>query len=258
MIKLGITGAGGRMGRQIADSARDTADVEIVALLEKPGTTWIGQTIHQVKVTDCLDSIIEKIDVLIDFTTPEYTLQNVASCTRSGKALVIGTTGLDEKAERILDEAAETIPLLVSSNMSIGVNALKSMIQLAARTLSAYDVEIIEHHHRNKKDAPSGTAISLAKEIFAAREDESGFDRKVVYSRHGFGEREKGFVGIQAVRAGDIVGYHEVLFAGNDEVIKISHSAGSRRIFSMGALKAATFIYGKKPKRYTMTEVLGL
>lgn len=235
MIKIAISGACGRMGQEISIFAHKDKELKLCGLLEKPKSEYIGREFFGLLVTDKIDSIIKKIDVLIDFSSPENCTSNIASCSKYGKAIVIGTTGLNEKCMEEIKHISNKIPVLVSSNMSIGVSVLCKIASVAARLLKKeYDINIVEKHHRYKKDKPSGTALMLARSI------------------------KKPQVQIQSIRAGDIIGEHEILFAGNNELLKLSHIAGSRALFAIGALKAAKFVAANKAKLYSMSDVLNI
>lgn len=212
-----------------------------------------------VALTDHLDAVLSELDVAIDFSVPHATVQNAARLAGQGKPLVVGTTGLTADQAAALEQAAERCPLIIAANMSLGVNLLLKLAEQAAASLrgKGYDVEIIERHHRRKKDAPSGTALALGEAV--ARGLDCRLDDTAVHGRAGMvGERTDDEIGFHAVRGGDIVGDHTVVYAANGELIELSHRATTRDTFALGALRAASWIVGKPPGRYTMRDVLGL
>ena len=263
MIRVGINGACGRMGARLVVLVPQENDMRIVAALENATHPAIGRDAGSanngpeigVAVTPDLPA---GVDVLMDFSTPDSTLQRIAECVTHETALVVGTTGLGEKHLPALKEASRRIPCLAAPNMSLGVNLLfKIAPKIAAALGEGYDVEIVEAHHRFKKDAPSGTALRLAEEI--ARVMKRDPKTCLNYGRQGIvGERPKGQIGVHAVRAGDIVGDHAIMFCGLGERIELTHRAHSRDTFCLGAIAAARFLVGKKPGMYTMDDVLGL
>ncbi len=205
-----------------------------------------------------LDSVLDDFDVLIDFTTPEATLQHLALCQQNRKAMVIGTTGFSELQHQRIANSGETIPIVFAPNMSIGVNLCFNLLEQAARVLGDdVDIEIIEAHHRHKKDAPSGTALKMG-EIVAQTLDRN-LQQVALYGREGMGEeRDRKTIGFSTVRAGDIVGDHTVIFAGLGERVEITHKASSRMTFAIGAVRAANWIADKDPGLYSMRDVLNL
>ena len=247
-IKLAIAGCCGRMGRAIACRALQDGTFSIAAALETAGHpalradygTHLGQPgASTLQITDDARGAISQGDVLIEFTTPEATVAHVALAQELRKPMVIGTTGLSEAQQAALRKIANTIPIIFSPNMSIGVNVLFELAQLAAQRLGpAYDVEVVESHHHGKKDAPSGTAKRLAELLAAARPE--------------VGKA----VPIHSVRAGDIVGDHTVILAGPSERLELTHLAQAREAFAKGALRAARFIVTQPPGLYEMSHVL--
>ena len=205
-----------------------------------------------------LDSVLDDFDVLIDFTTPEATLQHLALCQQNRKAMVIGTTGFSELQHQRIANSGETSPIVFAPNMSIGVNLCFNLLEQAARVLGDdVDIEIIEAHHRHKKDAPSGTALKMG-EIVAQTLDRN-LQQVALYGREGMGEeRDRKTIGFSTVRAGDIVGDHTVIFAGLGERVEITHKASSRMTFAIGAVRAANWIADKDPGLYSMRDVLNL
>ncbi len=263
MIRAAVAGACGRMGNTIIQAIVSTEGIELAGALEHPEHPLLGQEISlpgilPVTITSGPESISTSVDVLIDFTTPEGSLNNLEACAELGIPVVIGTTGLGEEQKEAMHMFALRTPTVFSPNMSVGVNLLFKLAATAAAALGDnYDVEIVETHHRMKKDAPSGTALALA-EVVAKTLGRSLAD-KAVYARHGMiGERSAGEIGIQTVRAGDIVGEHTLLLAGPGERIELTHRAHSRDNFAGGAIRAARWVIGKEPGMYSMADVLGL
>lgn len=266
MTRIIVTGAIGRMGGRIIALSKEYPDVRLAGALEKKGCDGIGRDIGAllgmgelgVRLSDSLDNIIEAGDVVIDFTAPAATVENVKIAAEKGKAIVIGTTGLSGNESETIRQMSGKIPIVLAPNMSVGVNLLLKVLGDVARVLGDdYDIEIIEAHHRLKKDAPSGTALKMAQVI--AEAVQRNLDEVAVYARKGMiGQRTKNEIGIQTVRAGDIVGEHTVLFGGLGERIEITHKVSSRDTFARGALKAALWIADRKPGFYDMQDVLGL
>lgn len=259
MTKIVVTGLSGRMGSHIADLVRKTSGLELAGATEAPGSFAVGTTLpegHQ--VVDDLSKCIERADVVIDFTSPEATLHHAAIAAKNGKALVVGTTGFSENQKSELRDLLAKIPSVWAPNMSIGVNVLLKVVSEAARYLGEdYDVEIIEAHHRHKKDAPSGTALALGETVAKALGRD--FSKVACYHRQGqTGERPPKQIGMQTIRGGDIVGDHTVMFAGTGERVEFSHFASSRENFARGAVLAAKWVHGKEPGIYGMNDVLGL
>ncbi|MFQ3574661.1 MAG: 4-hydroxy-tetrahydrodipicolinate reductase [Thermodesulfovibrionales bacterium] len=266
MVNVIVMGIAGRMGSRIGAICNESDVIKIVGGIEKSGHTSVGKDIGivigsgeiGVKVTDSLRDIISSGDVVIDFTHREATIQNVNVAMSSKKAMVIGTTGLSKEDMEIIKDASRQIPIVQAPNMSVGVNLLLRVLKDIANVLGdEYDVEIVELHHRMKKDAPSGTALKMAQVI--AESLGRNLDEVGVYARKGIiGERTKKEIGIQTVRAGDIVGEHTVYFGGLGERIEITHKASSRDTFARGAVRAAQWIVKQNPGLYDMQDVLGL
>ncbi len=265
MIALGVNGALGRMGNRILHLAQASQDFKITGAFESPGNSSLGKDLGsllglnallKVKLAELSAGALKNCDVLIDFSSPEGAARCVELGVKSNTALVIGTTGIGETMGRLIKEASEKIAILHSPNMSIGANFLFQAAAFAARNLKeGYDVEIVEAHHRLKKDAPSGTAKKLA-EVIAK---EKGWDLNQVarYGREGVtGERPKKEIGIHVVRAGEIVGEHTILFSGPGETIELTHKAQTRDAFARGALAAAFFLSKKKKGLYSMLDVI--
>jgi 4-hydroxy-tetrahydrodipicolinate reductase len=236
MIKLGISGVCGKMGRRIYELASYDKDFEIALALEKKGTPVIGKELGKIKVSSSPDGLF-LVDVFIDFTTPEGTEANLDYVARYKKAAVIGTTGLSETQIQKIEEVSKIVPIVFSPNMAIGVNVLFAMLpEIAKRLGPDYNIEIVEAHHKAKKDAPSGTAKKFAQILADTTRKE---------------------IPTHAVRLGDIIGDHTIIFCGNSERIEIKHQAHSRDLFALGALKAAKWVMGKPAGLYSMREVLG-
>lgn len=266
MIKAIVAGAAGRMGKRIIDAINNTEGIVLSGAFERPDHPDVGKDAGVVagigevgiKIVSCLEEIIEDGDVVIDFTVPEATYSNIKIVSQKGLSMVIGTTGITGNMLDEIRSMAKKIRCVMSPNMSIGVNVMFKIVSELSRILGdEYDMEIIELHHRFKKDAPSGTAVRLAQ-ILA---DTRGIDiNKVgVYGRKGItGERQKTEIGIHAIRAGDITGEHTVIFGGIGERIEITHKAHSRDNFARGAVKAAIWVINQPPGLYDMQDVLGL
>lgn len=237
MIKIAISGCSGKMGSRILSLASEDKDLEAVVGIEQKSHPQVGTEIGALKVSDNPDDI-RGADVLIEFTTPQATVEHLEFALKHRKAMVIGTTGLTEEQVSRIKEATKNIPIVFSPNMSIGVNLLFKLVKEVAEKLSKdYKVNIVEAHHIHKKDAPSGTAKKLAQII----KDASG--REVA--------------DIKSIREGEIIGDHKVTFEGPLDVIELSHSAKTRDIFAKGALEAAKFVVNKPPRLYDMQDVLG-
>ncbi|MCX8027265.1 MAG: 4-hydroxy-tetrahydrodipicolinate reductase [Thermodesulfovibrionales bacterium] len=266
MTKVIIMGIAGRMGSRIGAICSEHKDIQLIGGVEKKGHPAVQKDIGSVigigeigiKITDSLQDIISSGDVVIDFTHREATIENVKVVESAKKAMVIGTTGLSKEDMTIIKTASTSTPIIQAPNMSVGVNLLLKVLKDIAVILGDdYDVEIVELHHRMKKDAPSGTALKMAQVI----SDSLGrnLDDVAVYARKGIiGERTQKEIGIQTVRAGDIVGEHTVYFGGLGERIEITHKASSRDTFARGAVRAALWIKNQKPGLYDMMDVLGL
>lgn len=266
MIKVTVCGAAGRMGSRIIALSKDYPEIKLVGAVESKDNPRLGNDAGVVagigelgiKIVDDIEKVIDNTDIAVNFTNPEATIEHLKIVKKHKKSIVIGTTGFDNEQISLVQKASKEIPIVLSPNMSIGVNLLFKILKDVARVLGDdYDVEIIEAHHRMKKDAPSGTAIKMAKVIAEALG--RNFDEVAVYARKGIiGERTKKEIGIQTVRAGDIVGEHTVIFGGLGERIEITHKASSRDTFARGALKAALWLYGKPAGLYDMGDVLGI
>jgi 4-hydroxy-tetrahydrodipicolinate reductase len=266
MTKIIVSGATGRMGSRITALSREYPTLQLAGALERKGHELLGRDIGPlvgvgetgVMLTDNVDTVIEGADVLIEFTSISATLNHAKVAADRKKAMVIGTTGLSKDDIASVKEYAQRTAIVLAPNMSVGVNLLLKVLPHVAGVLGdEYDIEIVESHHRLKKDAPSGTAVKMAQVIAEALE--RNLDDVAVYARKGIiGERTKKEIGIQTVRAGDIVGEHTVLFGGLGERIEITHKASSRDTFARGALKAAQWVARRTPGLYDMQDVLGL
>jgi 4-hydroxy-tetrahydrodipicolinate reductase len=258
VIRAVVAGAAGRMGSRILALLREEKDFAVAGAFERPGTDFVGRDAGGVRIASGIEPALENgAEVVIDFTAPSATMQHAKVCAARGVALVIGTTGLSADQKNELRGLARRIPLLLAPNMSVGVNVLFRLVAEAAKALgSAYEVEIVEMHHRAKKDAPSGTALRLAEA--AAKDLDLDLQKAGVYSRHGdTGERRPSSIGIQALRGGDVVGDHTVYFLADGERLELTHRATSRDNFARGAIRAAKFVARKPPGLYDLQDVLG-
>ena len=264
-LRIAIAGCSGRMGRMLIEAVVDAPDCQLHGALDRPDSPSLGQDASAflgktsgVLVSADLHQALSGADVLIDFTRPEGTLAHLAVCRELGIKAVIGTTGFDAAQKALIGEHARHIGIMMAPNMSIGVNVVLRLLDMAARSLNeGYDIEIIEAHHRHKVDAPSGTALQMGEVVANAL----GRDLQAcaVYGREGVtGERDPSTIGFATVRGGDIVGDHTVLFAGTGERIEISHKASSRNTFAQGSLRAARFLATQAAGLYDMGDVLGL
>jgi 4-hydroxy-tetrahydrodipicolinate reductase len=259
MVKIIICGACGRMGSSILGLAEKDGDVSIAGLTEAKEHPMAGKTTcdGKYRIETELDKLISGADVVIDFTSPGSALEHLKAALGARKPAVIGTTGFKDADTEFIRKASEKIPVLLSPNMSAGVNLLFRLAGETAAIVPDYDIEIIEVHHNQKKDAPSGTAKKLAQVIAETLKRDLG--KAGVYGREGMtGPRKPGEIGIHSVRAGDITGDHTVIFAGRGERIELTHRAQSRDTLASGALRAAKWIVTRKPGLYDMTDVLGL
>ena len=257
-MKVGIVGCNGRVGKlltsELLSGDWNEHGLELAGGSARSGTNVDGDFF----VTDDVDALFQKSDVVIDFTLPEGTLAHVKLAEKHNVALVIGTTGLSLEDEEYLKDAAKTVPIVYAANMSVGVNLLLALVeQAAARLASEWDIEIFESHHKYKVDAPSGTALALGKAAATGRGN--NLENLAEYDRHGqIGAREKGKIGFSVARGGDVVGEHTVFFYGDGERLELSHKATNRSLFAKGALRAAAWSNGKEPGLYSMRDVLDL
>ena len=266
MVKVIVAGAGGRMGGRLVSLIKKSPDLQLIGAVERKGYPSIGTDAGDVAgcgrigvaVTDNLTALVERADVLIDFTAPDVSLTHMGIMAAYRKAVVIGTTGFSAKQLADLHMLAKQMACVFSPNMSVGVNVvLKVLAEMARAFGEDYDIEVTEAHHRLKKDAPSGTALKIAQVLADATGKD--LDQVAAYGRKGMiGERKKGEIGIQVIRAGDIIGDHTVLFGGPDERVEVTHRAHSRDTFARGALRAARWVVAQKPGLYGMHDVLGL
>ena len=266
MIKVIVIGAAGRMGKRLVNLIMESHDMKLSGATEYPESPLLGQDVGLVagcgsagvKISNDLKSVVKGANALIDFSTGPV-VENAKLAVAAGCAVVIGTTALSPADKAELKKLANSGGRIVlSSNMSIGVNMLSKLCAVTAKTLGKdYDIEIVEMHHNKKKDAPSGTALMLAESIVKAKN--VALRDKAVYGREGMtGERKKGEIGIHAVRGGDVVGDHTVIFAADGERIELIHKASSRDTFAKGALRAVRFLHNATPGLYNMQDVLGL
>lgn len=263
VIRLAVVGAGGRMGKRIVALAVESGEFDITVAIERKDHPDIGKDAGLVAATGALnvklsDSFMGSADVAIDFSLPEAADKTVEYCTENKVALVLGTTGLSDKQREKIKAVSQKIPLLYGTNMSVGMNVLFNLVGKVATLLGEdYDVEIIEQHHRFKKDAPSGSAKTLAENICKATGRD--FPQALIHGRSGKeAMRQKGTIGVHAVRAGDITGVHSVIFSTLGETVSLNHIAHSRDTFARGALRAAKWLVGKNPGLYSMVDVLGI
>jgi 4-hydroxy-tetrahydrodipicolinate reductase len=258
-IRLAIAGAAGRMGSALVKAALGDARFSVVGGTERAGSASIGLDGGGFGVSDSVEAACANADVWVDFTTPSATTAAITALRHTNvKAAIIGTTGFDDSQQQAITDAAQHMVIVQSGNFSLGVNLVAGLVrQAAARLGPDWDIEVIESHHRHKVDAPSGTALMLGKAAAIGR----GVDHDDVasFARHGqTGPRKAGDIGYAVVRAGGIIGEHEVLFAADDEIVTLTHKAGSRTIFAKGALAAAAWAVAQKPGLYSMDDVLGL
>lgn len=263
MTPIAILGAAGRMGQMLIRCAQRTPAVRVVAALEVGGHPSIGQDAGLLAGAGSIGVPIAsggtaQAAVAIDFTSHAAVVANLAAARSSKQGVVLGTTGLTDAEQQAVRDASAEIPIVWAANMSLGVNVLLDLVRRAAAILGPeYDAELIEMHHRHKKDSPSGTALALAEAL--ARGRGVALRDVACYGREGMvGERPRGQIGIHAVRGGDVVGDHTIVFAAEGERVEIVHRAGNRECFALGALRAATWVHGRQPGLYTMRDVLGL
>ena len=249
-MRIAVAGATGRTGSEIADEAAERGH-EVVPLSRTPEG-------DQRDVAE-LPAVLDAADALVDFTVPEATVDHARAAAEAGVPLVVGTTGFDDAQSDALDAAAEGTPVLQAANFAKGVQALRRVVRAGVAALPGYDVELTDTHHDGKRDAPSGTALTLLEDIDAAREDIDGAQGEELdrtYGREGEHERAPEEVGVHVRRAGNVRGEHEVLLAGDDEILTLTHRAESRRVFAAGAVDAAERLAGRDPGRYDFAEIL--
>jgi 4-hydroxy-tetrahydrodipicolinate reductase len=256
VTRVAIIGAAGRMGRELCRAALETRDVELAGGTEAPGAPALGADLGELCGAGNLGVVVtedppEEAEVLVEFTTPEATVEHLSY----RRPVVIGTTGLSGDQLAQIEEAAKGVSIMLAPNMSVGVNLLREVVRELSAKLADYDVEVVEAHHRNKKDAPSGTALLLARA--AAEGREQNLDEVATYGREGVSPRKGGEIGIHALRGGAVVGEHRLIFYSEGEEVEVIHRALSRRTFANGALRAAKFVSTAKPGLYSMRDVLG-
>jgi 4-hydroxy-tetrahydrodipicolinate reductase len=263
-MRIAIAGADGRMGRMLIEAVLQSPDLTLSVALDRSGSACIGQDAggflgHTtgVLVTDDLDALA-RADCLIDFTRPDGTLKHLQACVKHQVKCVIGTTGFDTDGKQAIQAAAQKTAIVFASNMSVGVNVTYKLLDMAARLLnSGYDVEVFEAHHRNKVDAPSGTALSMGETV--ARAWGKDLNDIADWARHGHtGARQDGRIGFSVLRGGDIVGDHTVFFCGDGERIEISHRSSSRTTYAQGSLRAARYLSRKDFGLFDMQDVLAV
>ena len=265
-LRVAIAGASGRMGHMLIEAVLASGDCQLTAALDMPGSPCLGQEAAAflgkttgVLIESDVRAALAKADVLIDFTRPEGTLAHLTVAAELGVKVVIGTTGFSDAEKAQIAAFAQKTAVILSANMSTGVNVTFKLLEMAAKALQegGYDIEIIEAHHKHKVDAPSGTALKMG-EVIAEAQGTHLADR-AVYERFGHtGERKENTIGFATVRGGDIVGDHTVLFAGTGERVEISHKSSSRAGYAQGSLRAARFLAGKTTGQFDMFDVLSL
>lgn len=264
-IRVAVAGTSGRMGKMLVEAVLDAPDCQLVGALEVEDSPALGRDAGEaigrasgVAITDQFGAALANADVLIDFTRPQGTLLHLEACAAAGVRMVIGTTGFDAAGREAIALAARQIAIVSAPNMSVGVNVTLKLLEFAAPHFAhGYDIEIIEAHHRHKVDAPSGTALRMGEVVAQALGRDLG--KVAVFAREGVtGERDPATIGFSAIRGGDIVGDHTVLFAGDGERIEITHRSASRLSYALGALRACRFLAARASGLYDMHDVLGL
>ena len=264
MIELAVAGASGRMGQAIIRQAVNESGTGVTAALERAGNAALGQDAGLVAGIEPIGVVVGEsieqcaFDVMIEFTAPEATIEHAEFCHKAGKAIMIGTTGLDPEQKQHLKDLGREIPVVLAANTSVGVNLCVALVETASRAIGQVtDIEVIEAHHRHKVDAPSGTALLLGEAV--ARTLGRSLSDDGVFCREGHtGARREGTIGFSTIRGGDIAGEHTVMFIGDSERIEITHRATDRKIFALGALRAAKWLATQPPGFYSMQDVLGL
>lgn len=264
--RIAIAGAAGRMGKALITATNMNSSASLSAATVRPGSSLVGVDLgefggigkNQVAIADNLEQVLDQFDVLIDFSSPAATLQNVKRCATKNKPIVIGTTGFSDAEKKELLAYQSQIPLLLSANFSTGVNLCFKLLDIAARVLGdEYDIEIYEAHHRHKVDAPSGTAVRMGEVL--ANATNRDLKKVAVYGREGqTGARPRDTIGFATVRGGDVVGDHTVMFMADGERVEITHKASSRLAFANGAVRAAIWLQNQKAGLYDMQDMLGL
>ena len=266
MLNIAVTGAAGRMGRNLIQSCCENSNCQLGAAIEHESSSFIGHDAGEMagigslnkQLVSQLSDVTNDFHTLVDFTRPEVTLKNLEICVANGKNIIIGTTGFSDAEKQQIEEASKSIAIVFAPNMSVGVNLCFKLLDIAARVLADdVDIEVIEAHHRHKVDAPSGTALRMGEVIADALG--RNLDECAVYGRQGVtGERDRKTIGFETIRAGDIVGDHTVMFAGIGERVEITHKASSRMTFANGAIRAALWLEDKNKGLYDMQDVLDL
>ena len=256
-VRIAVIGAAGRMGRELCRAALETEGLELAGGTVEPGAPELGTDLGELCGAGRIGVAATEnppgdADVLVEFTTPEATLEHLSY----GKPHVIGTTGLSAEQHARIEESATGVPIVFAPNMSVGVNLLREVVREMAAKLQGYDLEVVETHHRNKKDAPSGTALFLARAATEGRGQ--NLDEVAVYGREGMAPRQEGEIGVHALRGGAVVGEHRLVFYSGGEEVEVVHRALSRRTFADGAMRAAKFAATAKPGLYSMADVLGI
>jgi len=265
VLKVAVLGAAGRMGRAVLSCVVEANDLQLTGAVTEPNDRLLGRDAAEligaeglgVPLTDDRTQGLHGAQVAIDFTLPSAIETNLRACVENGAALVIGTTGLEDRHTKAIERAAHEIPVVYARNLSVGVNVFMELVARAAKALGdGYDVEILEAHHRHKVDAPSGTALALGERIAAVRDRR--LDELAVYARQGrVGPRVPGTIGFSVIRGGNVVGEHSVRFIGAEEEVAFVHQAQDRKTFARGALRAARWAAGRAPGLYSMADVLG-
>ena len=256
LTRIAVVGAAGRMGREVVRAALEDESFELAGGVVEPEAPELGADLGELcsygkAGVAATAAPPEDADVLVEFTTPDATVEHLAY----GRPVVIGTTGLSDEQLTRVEEAAKSVPIVLAPNMSVGVSLIREVVrELSGKLGAGYDVEIVESHHRNKVDAPSGTALLLARAAAEGRGRK--LDEVAVFGREGRAPREEGEIGIHALRGGAVVGEHRVIFYSEGEEVKVAHRALSRRTFAAGALRAARFVAGVEPGLYSMRDVL--
>ncbi|MCG8510518.1 MAG: 4-hydroxy-tetrahydrodipicolinate reductase [Rhodospirillales bacterium] len=265
-MKIGVVGCAGRMGRMLVAEILTNEKCELAGGTEMAGSPAIGQDVAVLAggkesgllVSDDAGALMAVSDLVIDFTLPDATAENVRLAAEQGTAMVIGTTGLSAEQQALIDALAKKAPVVQAANMSVGINLLLGLTEQVAKSLGEdFDIEVLEMHHRHKVDAPSGTALALGRAAAAGRDVDLDAVSQRVRDGH-TGERKSGDIGFATLRGGDVAGEHSVIFAGEAERVILSHKATSRAIFVRGAVRAALWAEGKAPGLYSMRDVLGL
>lgn len=266
MTRIAVAGCTGRMGRTLIEACQESELTKLGAATEREGSSLLGADAGEVAgvgkldvmMVDDLASVLEDFDVLIDFTTIEATLKHLEICATAGKRIVIGTTGFSDEQKQKITQASEKVGVVFAPNMSVGVNLCFKLLEIAAKVMGdEVDIEVVEAHHRHKIDAPSGTALRMGEVVADALKRD--LNECAVYGREGkTGERERGEIGFETIRAGDIVGEHTVMFADIGERVEITHKASSRMTFAKGAVRAADWLMQKERGLFDMQDVLNL